>query len=673
MHCSNTSTLTDNTITLGGNTHTIAEITVNAGTLRFAFDNSGTSTGAHTVLNRHVLYVNNIPFRFSSATSHGTNGEARWANSGLSWLTSDENIQLRIYDPHYAGDLDPAFGIGGKTTTAFDSAASEIHDVVEQPDGKIVAVGYAQNGSSRDFALARYNADGSLDGSFGTGGRVLTDFSSNNDEARSVALQSDGKIVVGGYSFQSNRDFAAARYTPTGTLDTTFSTDGKVTHNFGANDDANDVVIQTVGGSERILLAGQAGTSFGLVRFNSSGALDTGFGTINQGTRTGSTTFDFGTLEDGATAVAIQSDSKIVVAGFTTNNNGTTTVTTDDHKDFAVARYTAAGDPDTFGTSGKVTTNISTGSDDQINDIAIDSNGKIVAVGYSDDQWIIARYNTGGTLDNQFGAQSGQSTFAGYIRDDTAAGAADPKLTGVAIQPDGKILAAGYSTHDTDPDLRIAVRVNSAGAREETFGGRCHSAPDLGVDDRAHAMALLDDGSILLAGYISNGSVNEFALVSCTSSGALDTDYGIGGKVTTAFGALRALGQAMAVQPDGKIVVAGYVNDDNGTVRTDDDQFAFAVARYNPDGSLDPGFGTGGAGDHLLRHRLQGQGPRGGHRLRRQHRRGGRVQQRRLASQHGLRRGALHQRRRAGHHVLHRRQGDHGFPVRPRLCPRGGH
>ena len=594
--CSNTATLTEDEFTYLGVDYRIANFThqgIQGG--RYAIGFSRGIDAAADEFKKLTLHVDNVPVSLADAAIVATLIDPSTSSlASVPVPSAGDTVQLKLTLPG-PGDLDDTFGIGGKLTTAFNPAASEIHDVVEQPDGKIVAVGYAQNGSSRDFALARYNPDGSLDGTFGTGGRVLTDFNSNNDEARSVALQSDGKIVVGGYSFQSNRDFAAARYTSTGTLDTAFSTDGKVTHNFGANDDANDVVIQTVGGSERILLAGQAGTSFGLVRFTSAGALDTGFGTISQGTRTGSTAFNFSTLEDGATAVAIQSDNQIVVAGFTTNNNGTASNTADDHKDFAVRRMSAVGDPDnTFGTSANVTTNIITGSDDQINDIAIDSNGKIIAAGYSDDKWIVARYNTGGTLDNQFGSRTDQNTFAGYIRDDTAAGSADPKLTAVAIQPDGKIVAAGYSTHQSDPDLRLAVRVSSAGAHEGTFGGRCHSDPDLDVDDRAHAMALLDDGSILLAGHISNGSVNEFALFSCTSSGTLDTSFGIGGRVTTSFAAPDAFGYAVAMQNDGKIVVAGYVENDNGTPADTDDHNDFTVARYNPDGSLDTAFGNGG-------------------------------------------------------------------------------
>ncbi len=619
--CSNPATLTEDEFTYLGVDYRIASFThqgVQGG--RYAIGFSRSIDAAADEFKKLTLHVDNVPVSLADADIVATLINPSTSSvASVPVPSAGDTVQLKLTLPG-PGDLDDTFGIGGKLTTAFNPAASEIHDVVEQPDGKIVAVGYAQNGSSRDFALARYNPDGSLDGTFGTGGRVLTDFNSNNDEARSVALQSDGKIVVGGYSFQSNRDFAAARYTSTGTLDTAFSTDGKVTHNFGANDDANDVVIQTVGGTERILLAGQAGTSFGLVRFTSAGVLDTGFGTINQGTRTGSTAFDFSTLEDGATAVAIQSDNKIVVAGFTTNNNGTPASTDDDHKDFAVRRMSAVGDPDNaFDTDSNVTTDIGSsaggtsnvaGTQDRANAITIQSNGKIVVAGYSKhgtnpDDFAVVRYNTGGALDGEFGTITTDPARSGKHLVNING---EDKAHAVAVDSGGKFLLAGYTditsgTDETNDDFAL-TRLDANGTEDFTFGtelpggaSRTGTVPlDFAKgDDRAHTMALLGGGTrIMLAGYATSGSTKEFALARYTALGELDLSFGIGGRVTTSFAAPDAYGNAMAVQTDGKIVVAGYVENDNGTTATTDDHDDFTVARYNPDGSLDTAFGNGG-------------------------------------------------------------------------------
>src|SRR5438128_1850053 len=129
-----------------------------------------------------------------------------------------------------------------------------IHDdqangVVAQSDGKLVAAGVAKTSRSQDFALARYNPNGSLDATFGTGGKVTTDFAGNDDPAFAVVLQSDGKIVVaGGAKTSRSQDFALARYNANGSLDATFGTGGKVTTDFAGNDDeAHALVFQPDG------------------------------------------------------------------------------------------------------------------------------------------------------------------------------------------------------------------------------------------------------------------------------------------------------------------------------------------------------------------------------------------------------------------------------------------
>jgi uncharacterized delta-60 repeat protein len=170
-----------------------------------------------------------------------------------------------------AGDLDPTFGVGGKVSTDF-GADDSANDVAIQSDGKIVVVGR----TFFNFALARYNRDGSLDPDFGSGGKVITEANSIVS-AQAVAIQSDGKIVVAG---QDSEDFATIRYNSDGTLDTSFGVGGKVVTNFFNHDAALAIALQPDG---KIIVGGgfqnaRRRFDFALARYNSDGSLDTSFG-----------------------------------------------------------------------------------------------------------------------------------------------------------------------------------------------------------------------------------------------------------------------------------------------------------------------------------------------------------------------------------------------------------
>lgn len=255
------------------------------------------------------------------------------------------------------GSLDATFGSGGKVITSVtvgDSGKS----VVVQSNGKIVVAGDGFG----DIELVRYNVDGSLDVSFDSDGKVVTDVGFN-DSGNAVALQNDGKIVVAGTTGTPTTDFAIVRYSTDGSLDPSFGTGGIVTTSIGRNDDAKSVVIQSDG---KIVVAGTSDSDFVVVRYTSSGVLDSGFGTG------GKLTTDIGSsTNDSANSVAIQSDGAIVVAGTSAN-------------DFAIVRYTSAGALDTgFGTGGKVTTDIGTSTFDSAQSLVIQADSKIVVAGRS--------------------------------------------------------------------------------------------------------------------------------------------------------------------------------------------------------------------------------------------------------------------------------------------------
>ncbi len=229
-----------------------------------------------------------------------------------------------------------------------------------QPNGKIVVAGqaYNPNTGNTDFALARYNSNGSLDNSFDGDGKLTTDFFGSDDYASSLAIQPNGKIVVAGQTYNPNTfnsDFALARYNSNGTLDNSFDGDGKLTGFYLAgNTKFTAIALQTDG---KIVVAGQAynpntgNYDFALARYNSNGSLDNSFD------GDGKLTTDFNGYDDYATSLAIQTNGKIVVAGQAHNNNT-------GYSDFALARYNSNGTLDnSFDGDGKLTTDF-VGSDD---------------------------------------------------------------------------------------------------------------------------------------------------------------------------------------------------------------------------------------------------------------------------------------------------------------------
>src|SRR5262245_22644828 len=274
-----------------------------------------------------------------------------------------------------AATLDASFGTGGRVTTTIAGNADFVRGVVVQPDGKIVAAGTALGDFGSDFAVTRYNSDGTLDTSFGIRGIVTTDFGGNFEGAWSVALQTDGKIVAAGLTV-TNRitSFALARYTSDGTLDASFGTGGRVTTGFpDVSATGFSVALQP---DEKIVVAGWAsingGADFALARYDSTGTLDASFGTG------GRVVTDFpdsqGLSLAAVFSVAVQPDGRIVAAG-----DGRL----DGKYDFTLARYDSNGTLDaSFGTGGRVITDFG-GSDDGAEAMALQSDGKIVAAGFA--------------------------------------------------------------------------------------------------------------------------------------------------------------------------------------------------------------------------------------------------------------------------------------------------
>jgi uncharacterized delta-60 repeat protein len=342
------------------------------------------------------------------------------------------------------GTLDETFGVAGTglVSTDISGGADEAYGVALQSDGRIIVVGKARVGSSDDFAVVRYDIDGVLDTTFGTQGKVMTDFAGGRDRAFGVAIQTDDRIVVVGDAIMpapGNTDFAVARYSANGAPDPTFDGDGKLNTDIGGGVDiAHNVVMQ---GSEGAILVSGVLTlggspvleNGGLARYSANGALDTGFGT--QGRRT------IPSLSVGE-ALALQGDGRILIAG-------SAPVGGDTH--FALMRLTVNGGNDgSFGTGGLATVGFST-QDDYARAIALRPDGGILVAGQtsnlSNPDFAIALLDSSGTLDDSFDAD-GKLTVDFFGSFDGA--------ENVALQSDGKIVVGGFASNGTRANYALA-------------------------------------------------------------------------------------------------------------------------------------------------------------------------------------------------------------------------
>jgi uncharacterized delta-60 repeat protein len=416
-----------------------------------------------------------------------------------------------------AGDLDTTFGNGGEVLTAFPPASKLYKGtggnpsyVAIQSDGKIVAAGEGVH----SFAVARYNTDGSLDTTFGTGGKVETTFGKENqDSVRAIAIQSDGKIIA-------------------------------------------------VGGTNSLVGTRASYNSFAIARYNTNGTLDTSFGPNHNGLIT--TTIQG---NDFAFGVVIQPDGKIVVAGSASSAPSTT-------NSEALVRYNSDGTLDTsFGHGGIITMAIAPGLSQSFGSVALETinvggtpTTEIVASGpLPKTGTVLARFNLNGSLDPSFG--SGGTVILQTVNPVVV-------VPSLAIQPDGKIVAAGVVTNAQGIYDAAVARFNIDGTLDTTSfnpNGPTPGVVDLGVPGLADRAALQPDGKIVVGGY-ANSQLMVARLNG--ADGSLDTTFGTNGiSLKTLPGNPSAKG--MALQSDGKIVTVGVATGLSGS----QDGY-FAVARF---------------------------------------------------------------------------------------------
>jgi uncharacterized delta-60 repeat protein len=526
------------------------------------------------------------------------------------------------------GDLDPSFGTGGLVVLE-NSEQDVLNAVAIQPDGKIVVAGLSGPfdttlpdaiRADNDIVVARFDPNGQLDPAFGISrpGLTTTDLvpgERDNDTARALVLQQDGKLVVAGISALYDLSvpnkpsrvgrLAVVRYTGVGSPDPEFGSGGVSIPAIpdSADSSAHAAVLQDDG---KIVVAGGIVTtggsrSFLLVRFNGDGSLDNGFGT------NGIVTTDFvSTGADFALSVVVQSDGKIVAAGVAGRLPGSPQI-----GDFGLARYNTDGSPDTtFDGDGRVTTDFGPQRRDEAVDLVVQPDGKIVAAGTSirEESFVfaLARYNPDGSLDTGFGRR-GNGTQMTSFPDGTdgtigAGGAGgDPGGSALALLPGGKLVAAGTRAFgDTQDEAQFAlIRYQPNGREDTTFGEDVFGEDDLepeGVLDgikftsfgenliaRAVAMTQQPDGKLVLVGRFNPNcpscgpKENAFALARYQSSvipatvtcqGLAATIIGTPGDDRPLVGASRADviaglgGNDQIIAQDGDDIICGGAGDD---------------------------------------------------------------------------------------------------------------
>jgi uncharacterized delta-60 repeat protein len=339
-----------------------------------------------------------------------------------------------------------------------------------------------------------------------------------------------------------------------GALDVFFGSSGRTTTEFGGSATARAVVLQRDG--KLVAVGGVTttdATGFALARYDTDGRLDSFFG----GGRV-STSFADGAAE--AFAALVQPDGRVVAVGRASGG-------------FAVARYDTDGSLDAFfGAGGRVSTSF--GGDAVAFGVALQADGRLVAVGAASGRFALARYDADGSLDPFFGGGGRVTTsFAG-----------DATAAAVAVQPDGKLVTVGHASNGTTSGFALA-RHDSDGTLDPFFGSSGRVVTGFAGDAEALALVLQPDGKVVAAGRVSDGVTSRFALARYAADGSLDPFFGSQGRVVTTFSG-DAAASALVIQPDGRLIAVGRAS--SGGTRT------FALARYDDDGTLDPSFGSGG-------------------------------------------------------------------------------
>jgi uncharacterized delta-60 repeat protein len=430
---------------------------------------------------------------------------------------------------------------------------------------------------------------GTLDPSFGSGGTAIRVVGSGGGIESDMATLSDGRIILGGTDYDIGITPFLARYSEDGALEFTYNLTGVI-------DEILGIAVQP---DDKVVVVGNRNTVFGVARFNTDGSLDF------------TNTIDFdpaggiGPRNSSANDVLIQPDGKIVIVGGYHNVG-------DSFNDFfAICRLTAAGAIDnTFSGDGLLTVDASLGALDEALGVAIQSDGKIIVVGKtdngSDNDAVVMRINTNGTLDTSLLGGTGIRFFQ-IDTNDTA--------NSVAIDANGNILVAGTTDDSIGDDNIFVLKLLTSGALDSgNFGPTGIRVYDFSGEDFGNEILIQPNGGIVVAGSINNFGFDEFAILKLLADGTLDTAFDADGRAQIPFSG-DAVVQGIGFQPDGKIIIAGEVDDSDPDVwmaRLNNDPFVTVI------NTNDSGYGSlrqaminanNVTGTQLIDFKIPGSGP----------------------------------------------------------------
>ena len=475
--------------------------------------------------------------------------------AGATVVAGDYNFAVVRYNAD--GSLDNSFSADGKLSFSIDTLSNGCYATAMQNDGKILLAGYTTIESyiNTDVAVVRLNEDGSFDTSFANDGILIIPMGPGNDVARSISILSDGKILIGGDTQTGNGyDMMVIRCNPDGSSDSSFNSTGIAFIDYESHDDFGyGIAINSV--NDKIVVCGAATigvqTDLAVASLEPDGSVDNGFGFD------GEVSFDFGNASNVCYNIAVQSDGKIILAGETINGG----------LDAAVMRLNQDGSRDsTFNENGLVIFSDPYNYSEYFRPLVLQTDGKLVVGGELDfNFWSMFRLNPDGSTDSSFNEDGKVITeFSGT-------------LTSLALQADGKIVAAGYCyspVYGDNEDWAVA-RYNVDGTLDSTFGGDGIVTFDYEHDSQwAYDVLVQPDGKIVVAGELDQST----GIIRLNPDGSFDNAFSNDGiMLATPNSNFNYYTRSILIQADGKIVFS----------------LGTTLGRTNSNGTLDTTFGGG--------------------------------------------------------------------------------
>lgn len=495
--------------------------------------------------------------------------------------TSNGNSDIIVLRYTAKGALDSTFGKNGKISLSATPTSNDYsRNVIILSSGKILVGGQTDANGVNDFFLAQFESDGSPDLLFGNNGKVILD-GSGNDLVSDMKVLSNGKILIAGSTLKSSYDFSVLRLLSNGTLDTSFGGGlGKINLDIfpGNQDFLSSLEIQTDG---KILLAGRSSSIFGilssdvaLVRLTSSGALDGSFGVF------GIKIYNSGeNISEFVSSMQVLQDGNIILGGYRNEIN---------IQSFLL-KFNPSGElVNTFGDNGRVFLDSITNKN-RIQDFKIQSDNKIICMGFlngdQSDDFMLLRYLDNGSLDSSFGVEGKTITDIGKGSNDI--------LNSLKVQSDGKVLLGGTSILNSSSDKNIALtRYLSNGTLDYNFGNSGKLILDIGqnTQDDLENLKILEGKKILVIGSTEDAqssTLSDFTLVRLLENGDLDLSFGINGKVITDVqNSSQDRVISSLILNNGKILLLGTSNNETSS--------EIVLVRYLQNGLIDTTFANNG-------------------------------------------------------------------------------